>query len=219
MAAKDDDEGILSLFLIDDHPVVGLGLSLALQGHSRFRLVGSIANPLLGLRTIETVRPDALIVDLVFDGEAELAFVAECRALLPHALIVVFSSLPRRFYEREVIDMGADAFVGKNADMSVLVETITEMLDVPRNVAGAQRLPREAGDAVVDGVHLTRREAEVAKRLGQGLSVLRIANDLHISPNTVGVHRDNIRKKLNCRDMTELVALLARHKTFAHDRT
>ena len=112
MAAKDDDEGILSLFLIDDHPVVGLGLSLALQGHSRFRLVGSIANPLLGLRTIETVRPDALIVDLVFDGEAELAFVAECRALLPHALIVVFSSLPRRFYEREVIDMGADAFVG-----------------------------------------------------------------------------------------------------------
>lgn len=219
MAANGKPDRTFSLFLIDDHPIIKLGLSLALQGQSRLRLVGTITNPWMGLDALEAARPDAVLVDLVFDGKAETRLIRECRMLLPDALIIVFSSLPRHAYEREVTDMGADAFIGKSSDISVVIETIADMADGTRKPAPRPRPALEGLDVVIDGIHITQREAAVAKRLGAGLSISRIAADLSISPNTVSVHRDNIRKKLNCRDMTELVALLARYNGTIHDRT
>ncbi|MFB2552921.1 response regulator transcription factor [Ensifer soli] len=218
MAESGRRDGIISLFLIDDHPVVGLGLSLALSGHARLRLAGSAVNRFAGLRAIEALQPDALVVDLVFDGEAETAFVGECRSAAPGAVIVVFSSLPRRAYEREVIERGADTYVAKSADLQVLLDTVLALSGRPRPDASSSALPAggEAGSLLIDGVHLTPREGDVARRLAEGVSIARIASDLGISPNTVGVHRDNIRKKLKCRDMTELVALLARHRVLDH---
>lgn len=200
---------LLSLYVIDDHPIVGLGLSMALQGRRGFSFVGSGNNRLTALKALETLLPNVLVVDLVYDGEVQLGFIGECRALLPHALIVVFSSLPRHGYEREVLRSGADAFVNKSVDIDTLIDLISTMAHSPRNGGGGDPGPHEGG-MNIDGVHLTRRESEVARRLSRAVSIATIARDLSISVNTVAVHRDNIRKKLRCRNMTELVALLAR---------
>jgi DNA-binding NarL/FixJ family response regulator len=199
----------LSLYAIDDHPIVGLGLSMALQGHGGFSFVGSAQNRLNALKEMEALLPDVLVVDLVFDGQVQLGFIAECRALLPDALIVVFSSLPRHGFERETLHAGADVFVNKNVDIKTLIELISSVADTPRNGGGGDHGSLDGG-MKIDGVHLTRRESEVARRLSRAVSIAEIAQDLSISANTVAVHRDNIRKKLRCRNMTELVALLAR---------
>lgn len=212
MVAKSGSEGALSLYLIDDHPIVRLGLSLALQGDRRIRLSGSATSPYEGRNALETSRPDVVVVDLVYDGKAETTLIRECRRLLPDALIIVFSSLPQKGYEREAFDLGADAYIGKNTDLAVLLETIIKLSPGVKNQSAERDPFRRSLDIVIDGVHLTRREAEVARRLGSGLTVSLIAGELNISANTVSVHRDNLRKKLRCRNMTELVALLARHQ-------
>lgn len=182
---------------------------MALQGRGRFNFLGSGSNRLMALKTLETLVPDVLVVDLVYDGEVQLGFIQECRTLLPESLIVVFSSLPRHGYEREALGAGADAFVNKNVDIDTLIDVVSAMANAPRNGARGEDLSREDG-MTIDGVHLTRRESDVARRLSRGASIARIAEELSISANTVAVHRDNIRKKLRCRNMTELVALLAR---------
>jgi two-component system NarL family response regulator len=204
----------LSLYVIDDHPIVGLGLSMALQGRRHFTFLGSGSNRLIALKALETLRPNILIVDLVYDGEVQLGFIQECRTILPEALVVVFSSLPRHGYERETLSAGADAFVNKSVDIDTLIDLVSAMAHAPRNDIRNEQLSGDVG-MKIDGVHLTRRESEVAQRLSRGVSIAKIAEDLSISANTVAVHRDNIRKKLLCRNMTELVALLARmeHKS------
>jgi DNA-binding NarL/FixJ family response regulator len=205
-------EGQMSLLLIDDHPVVGLGLSMALKGHPRFHLAGIETNPAKALRAIERLQPDALIVDLIFEGRAEMTLVRDCRKLLPRALLVVFSSMPARTYEREVLDMGADAFISKNIEMEVLLVTMVQLADGDRKPTTSPYRRRKSGDVVIDGVLLTAREADVADRLAVGYSIGRIATDLNISANTASVHRDNLRKKLQCQSMVELVARLARER-------
>jgi two-component system NarL family response regulator len=209
----------LSLFLIDEHPVVGLGLSHALQANRRFRLAGTATSPEQGLRMMETLHPDAVIVELVHEGETVTGMIGKCRRLLPDVLLVVFSSLPKRLYEREALEMGADAYVEKNNDVSVLIATLTHMAGGQRGGSRLHGSRPDPSDMIIDGAHLTRREAEIARRLGAGHSVARIAADLAISANTVSVHRDNLRKKLNCRDMVELVARLARHGRLDPDLT
>lgn len=216
MTNRTKEGDFLSLYVVDDHPIVGLGVSMALQGRGRFNFLGSGSNRLTALKTLETLLPDVLVVDLVYDGEVQLGFIQECRSLLPSSLIVVFSSLPRHGYEREAIEAGADAFVNKNVDIDTLIDLVSAMAQAPRNGAKSGIVARDDG-IKIDGVHFTRRESDVARRLSRGASISRIAEELSISANTVAVHRDNIRKKLRCRNMTELVALLARMEYKPHD--
>ena len=203
-----------SVLLIDDHPIVALGLRLALAGHARLHLVGSATDANGGLLDVATLRPDRVVLDLVLAGSIDLGNVAEVRALLPGGVIVVFSSLPMRSYARDALAAGADAFLGKSADMDELVA----LLDRPRSdhrPDGADARSRDAASrhealATIDGVPLTPRELGIAAAIGRGQTNEVIAARLALSPNTVAAHRDNIRRKLGCGNSKELVACLAR---------
>ena len=200
-----------TVFLIDDHPVVALGLEIALADAGSLKLVGVASEPPTGLVKIEAVRPDCLILDLVFAGSVELSLIRHCRDILADTSIIVFSSLPAKAYAHDALSAGADAYLTKDADLADLVALIKKLADT-------QREPRRAfypADArvmphIVAGIRMTPREAQVAASLGRGLSIAAIASNFGMSPNTVAVHRDNIRRKLNCRDTKELVARLAR---------
>jgi two-component system invasion response regulator UvrY len=54
---------------------------------------------------------------------------------------------------------------------------------------------------------LTKREFQLFKLLAEGNSVRKIAETLSISPKTVGVHRDNIMKKLELKNTAQLIHL------------
>ncbi|MEO6876733.1 MAG: LuxR C-terminal-related transcriptional regulator, partial [Opitutaceae bacterium] len=48
-------------------------------------------------------------------------------------------------------------------------------------------------------------EFEIFQLIGQGRSTRDIAQQLHLSPKTVDVHRSNLRQKLELKDVTALV--------------
>ncbi len=202
-----------TVFLIDDHPVVALGLRIALASATTLRLVGLATAPDDGLKAIEAVRPDCLVLDLVFDGSVAFSAIARARQILPSAAIVVFSSLPARLYARDAHDAGADAYLGKDADMAELVRLIDGVGSeaAMRKQATAGPAPTAMHDHLtIDGVHMTPRELQIASSIGRGMSVEAIALDFDLSPRTISAHRENIRRKLQCRDSKELVARLAR---------
>ena len=204
-----------TVFLIDDHPVVALGFRIALAGAETLTLIGLATEPDHGLRAIELARPDCLVLDLVFDGIVAFSLIARARQILPLAAIVVFSSLPARLYARDAQEAGADAYLGKNADMAELVRLIgsfsAERAIRTESPAGTSS-PATQDQLTVDGVHMTPRELQIASSIGRGLSVEMIALEFDLSPRTISAHRENIRRKLRCRDSKELVARLARLK-------
>jgi DNA-binding NarL/FixJ family response regulator len=53
--------------------------------------------------------------------------------------------------------------------------------------------------------HLTDRELEVFRLIGEGHSTRQIAGQLHLSVRTVEAYREYIKTKLNLRNATELV--------------
>tara|TARA_R110000850_G_scaffold140476_2_gene261904 strand:- start:1039 stop:1488 length:450 start_codon:yes stop_codon:yes gene_type:complete len=58
-------------------------------------------------------------------------------------------------------------------------------------------------------VTLTKKEKEIVKLILDGKESKEIAENLNISVNTVGTHRKNILKKLNARNVGEMVKILS----------
>ena len=164
-----------TVYLIDDHPVVALGLRIALAGVETLRLVGLATEPEDGLAAIESARPQCLVLDLVFAGSVAFSVIGRARLLLPRSVIVVFSSLPARLYARDAQEAGADAYLGKDADMAELVRLLNGQ-DFERAPPPSKwRATTMVDPLTVDGVHMTPRELQIASSIGRGLSVEAIA--------------------------------------------
>lgn len=206
---------VRSVFLLDNHPVVALGIELAFRSCPELVLVKKVSSPAAAIPAIAACSPDVIILELVFDGTVQLSLIRQARTAMPPAIVVIFSSLPAELYRQKALDAGADFFLTKDHDCSDLVDVLTKafskslscnMAPPAKAIAG-----RRAADPLVSnyGVHVTPREHEIAALLSRGLSVTKIAPLIGASRNTVSVHRDNLRIKLGCRDSTELVARLA----------
>lgn len=207
---------VKSVLLIDNHPVVALGIELAFRGCPNLSLVKKVANPAAAIPAIMACSPDAIVLDLVFDGTIHFSLIQKAQAAMPSAIVVVFSSLPAELYEQAALDAGANFFLSKDHDCSDLVGILSAPFSRPissnvepvvKTLAGRRAIGPSGSNYEA---HLTPRESEIAALLSRGLSVAEIAHLVGASKKTVSVHRDNVRIKLRCRDSTELVARLAR---------
>lgn len=218
---------MVSVFVVDDHPIVAMAIRLALVGAEDLFFSGFSTRSDEALKKIARTRPDVLILDLVLDKSPDIAFVERCRWTCPNAAILVFSSLADIEWTASATKAGADEVVSKAREVEVLIERIRAILisrsdrieagetrriaigagTTHKHAMGLDHRPIASGEL---GVRLTRREAEIAVGLSQGASIQAIAHALAISGKTVAAHRDNLRLKLQCRSTSELIAHLAR---------
>jgi DNA-binding CsgD family transcriptional regulator len=84
-----------------------------------------------------------------------------------------------------------------------------------RQLTDFDKQPHDAGNirftltATGESIKLTPREAECVFYLSSGHSAKKIAQLLTISPRTVEVYIDNVKKKLDCRTRIQLISKLA----------
>jgi DNA-binding NarL/FixJ family response regulator len=136
----------------------------------------------------------------------------------PRVVMLSFSSEPERIVD--AVRAGATAWVGKN-------EPLQHLLQVIRGVARGETWlpPAEAGrvleflmrdqDQRRDNdwqlAALTPREPEVLACLAQGAGRREVAEQLHLSANTVRTHLQNLMAKLGVHSTLEAVALSRPH--------
>ena len=116
---------------------------------------------------------------------------------------------------QQMLRNGASGFLLKNSGKD-------EVLNAIRAVSvGGQYLGPEATQLLIDNMkgesamkrsfmpQLTRREKEVLGHVSNGMSSQKIADELHISFNTVESHRKNLLTKFGARNGAELVRMAA----------
>jgi len=83
MAAK------LSVLLVDDHPVVCMGVKLLLEGSEQFEICGDAGDVATTRRLVIELRPDLIVLDLVLGGRDGLELVEEIMELHANTRILV----------------------------------------------------------------------------------------------------------------------------------
>lgn len=186
------------------------GLAASVLRDGRLGICDVVAGP-DAMDSIHRRQPDAVLLDGVMASCLELA--RTIRASIPRLTIVGFgiSGGADRFVD--YAESGLAAFVGCDGDISDLVSAVTGALNgelecSPRlSALMCERLARLAG-GLARPATLTRREAEIATLIGQGLSNKEIAIDLHIGPSTVKNHVHSILEKLSVRRRSAIVQQL-----------
>lgn len=220
------DNHLIRIILIDDHPVVRLGLSLILSNIRDIEVVGQAENGAEGLALYRRTQPDIALVDLrLSDGAAQprqehspvrqaeappaqpaalngIGVIETIRAEFPEAKTIVLTTYDRDEDIYRSIRAGAMAYLVKDTPAEEIVQTI-------RGVARGQRyVPPRIAERLAERLampELSDRERQVLNLLVAGRSNKELAEELSISLGTVKYHLNNILLKLDAADRTQAV--------------
>ncbi len=191
---------LIRILIVDDHAMVRLALSQAIERNGDLCLVGEAANGEDAVSLYQELRPDVVTMDFKLPDRDGDEVIAEIRARFPDAKVVLLSIFENAESVWRATQAGALGYVSKAAEIDEVVAAIRQVAGgTPYFSAGlAEKLAQRAKQD-----HLTPRELAVLKLLVAGHSNKEIVSELGISISTVKHHLEKIFEKLSVQDRTQ----------------
>jgi DNA-binding NarL/FixJ family response regulator len=197
----------IRVLLADDHAMFRQGIREMLSTGEGIEVVGEAHNGQEAVSLVQKLRPDVVLLDVempVMGAREAIEGMLESSPL-PRVVIVTMYDDPRLV--RELIGLGAVAYLVKSA-------TIEELHAAVHTAANSPIGP--SGDAVIvatpktlrdpsEADSLTGRELEVLLMVARGMSNQQIATSLHLSEATIKRHLANIYPRIGVSSRGEAV--------------
>jgi DNA-binding NarL/FixJ family response regulator len=205
----------IRIVIVDDHPIVRLGIRQMLASERDLEVCGEAASADAAKQFIERATPDLAIVDLSLEQGTGLDLIRTLRESAPTLPVLVLSMHDEAHFAERVLRAGARGYIMKREAITGLVGAIRQVLAgriyVSEHMAQAvlERLGHDGAGPDNSLATLTDRELEVFDLIGRGLSTAAIAEQLEVSVKTIETYRSNIKTKLNLKDATDLIRFAA----------
>ena len=197
---------MISVLIVDDHPVVRQGLRALLEVQDDMTVAGEAGDGPTAISLAESLRPDIVLLDLKLPGMDGVAVLQPLRAAGLRVLVLTSATEPSA--AAAAVRAGAAGVVYKDIDPAALVRAIRAVHD------GNVLLAPEAIGSLVRGSRadtLTAREREVLAGIADGKSNREIARLLRVSEKTVKAHVSAVLAKLGVQDRTQAAVYAVRH--------
>jgi len=201
----------IKVLIADDHSMVRQGLKQILELEKDIEIIGQASNGEEAVKRARELKPDIILMDINMPGTNGIDAIIELKKESKDYKIIVLTLHQEREYLFKTLQIGAEGYVLKDAEISCLIEAIRSVYNgqayIQPNMTG--ELIREFNRITIHekkknaGDKLTSREIEVLKLIAEGLLNKEIAARLYISEKTVKNHVSNIFKKLNVYDRTQ----------------
>ncbi len=197
---------------MDDHPLFRQGLGSLINQQPGFAICGEAESANEALAAMETLRPDAAIVDLSLKSGSGLDLIKNIKSRFPDTAIVVLSMHDERHYAERAIRAGATGYVMKSESPNTVIEALKRVLAGKLHLS--EQMQAHAVEKFVRGASpvapsppevLSNREMEVFRLLGEGLETRRIAEILGLNIKTVQTFCAKIKDKLHLANASELM--------------
>ena len=198
----------ITLVLIDDHSVVLEGLDQLLRLEPDFKVIAKCSTVAAGIRAIESLSPDVVILDLRLRQEDGFGVLRHLASRASPAVVVLTASEDQEDL-LEAARLGARGIVLKAVAPRTLERCIRtvhsggEWLTVEgENLA--ERLAQRRNAETVMAQKLTARELEVVRLLASHHDNEDIARRLDLRTGTVKIHVHHVYQKLGLSGREEL---------------
>jgi two-component system, NarL family, response regulator LiaR len=205
----------LKILVVEDDPMMQLGLEQSLSDYPAFELVGQATDGLTGVELAQSLQPDLVIMDIGLPRMDGIEATQKIKAANPKIRVVVLTSHTAETEIVAALSSGADAYCIKGANIERLVAAIAAAQE------GAIYLDPQIARRVVDHLkppapennqlgQLSAREQDVLQLIVQGYSNPQIATELYLSPNTIKTHIRGIMNKLAVDDRVQAAVVALR---------
>ena len=202
------------IVIAEDHTILREGLRMLLSSNPAFEVVGEAQDGLEAIRSVESLKPDLILMDLSMPRMNGVGAIQEIKKLNPSTKILVLTVHKTEEHILTALKTGAEGYILKDATRGEL------MLALDNIFSGRSYLSPGISEKVIEGYlegrksvksstswdTLTQREREILKMIAEGYRNKDIADYLCISAKTVEKHRANLMKKLDLHSASSLTA-------------
>ena len=201
----------LRILLVDDHAMVRQGLSLALGLHGDMEVVGEAGNGSEGVQLAADLQPDILLLDLNMPDLDGIEVLQRVRRVAPGARVLILSGIHADARVYATVEAGVDGYIVKDASTGELLAAIRSVAAgdpyfhpmITRTLT--RYMQRSASVPAALSSQLTPRELAVLQVMATSATNRDIAQQLHVSEETVRTHVKSILRKLEQPTRTQAV--------------
>ena len=208
---------MITVIVVDDHPVVRAGLLATLAAAPDIEVVGEAATGSEALGIVSQEPPDVVVLDVNLPDVSGVAVARELRERAIPTEILVLSAHDDHETVLGLLECGAAGYVLKDEALETLASAVRAAArgdswlspSVTRRVV--ERAVGRSSPSPSPITELTPREREVLRLLAQGLDNGAIAEALVVTKRTVQNHVSNVYGKLGVSSRTQAALYAIRH--------
>jgi len=197
----------IKVLIVDDHPVVRVGLRTMLESEQNISVTGLAESAAEAFREVERDPPDVVLMDLRMPEMEGIDAIAKLRRIHPDIRILVLTNYETDDYVFRALQAGAMGYLLKSTPQAEIVRAVEKVHDNQRCI------PPEIQERLAEIIgreELTQREREVLGLAAAGMTNKEIAQQLFISDKTARNHIASCLVKLGANDRTEAVTTAIR---------
>ena len=208
----------IRVMVVDDHPIMQSGLRDTLEASGRFDVVGLAGDGEEAVRTVEDLKPEVIVIDVMMPGKDGIDACREIMELLPDTRVMMLTASTEEDAVIEAVAAGATGYLQKYSRPEELVEAVLDVAE------GRLRIPDKAVRRVFAMIRgrrkpvsrqpsnkLTALEREILTLFASGRSYAEIAEVRGNSPVTVRNNLYRVQDKLGIATKQELVIWAVRN--------
>lgn len=197
-----------TILIVDDHPMVQLGLTYQIQKVTpNYQLLSAATfNEMISL--LKQTAVDLVILDLGIPGGQGVKMIAELRRIQQGAKILIYTSRDEFTNGPTYLQAGANGFLHKVAQQPEINAAIKAILSGKKYVSMTLQAhllngytnskPSNSYDA------LSPREKDILHYLMEGFTIKEVGIRLKINQSTVSTYKERIMEKMQASNMLEL---------------
>lgn len=200
-----------TIVIAEDHQLIIEGYTLLIKQIPETQIVATASDGYEAIKAVEMYNPDLLILDLHMPRLNGIETLRHISTKHMKTKVIVISMYGDSTVHKEIMSLGAQGYLLKNADQEEFLLAIKLVLKGKSYYSSEifNEEPKISGVGENEGViplsNLTKREEEVLKLIAKGFTNKEIGQRLFLSHKTVDGHRTNLMKKLNVHNVTGLV--------------
>lgn len=199
---------MINVAIVDDHQMLLEGLKMMLSAEKDIE-VSHIYNS--GEDFLQNFDSDiqVILLDISMPGLSGIEVCKKIKSKKPDVQVIALSMYNQPSYINRMIKAGASGYLLKNSGKKEIITAIKKVIVgdqyFPPNIIKALVNIDRSDQAKSNLPTLTRREKQILQLIANEMTTHEIADDLHISLNTVESHRKNLLSKFDVRNSIGLV--------------
>lgn len=204
----------IRVLLIDDSPIIRLGLRSALEDYADIAIIAEAGTAAEGIAAVARHKPDVVLLDLHLPDKSGVHACRELLKIRPQTQVLILTSSSNERNVQEAMTAGAQGYLLKDNDGASLAAGLRAVaagkavLDPAMAGQVLNLVKRRPGASAAEKLRqLSHQEQRVVAFLADGLTNKQIGDQLGLTEKTVKNYLATIFTKLNIDRRTQAAAL------------